>query len=222
MSEIRLILREDDEYITVEEVSEGISKTKRIEPDSLTECIAGSLRRSGITSGLLPTNCIAANFNDDGSKSVAILHPELYADLTFYKTEYPNFPIPRMVFGFQLRADGIVTSCLVGVVGLADRLTPDSPLYTYPFSNVSANFHLCTGANRFPKCERLYTMASLPYFVVSMPNNMDHYAPGKNKQGWDLREMLEILKDKTPEFYYSDVLIPNGKTLNDFLKEVAK
>ncbi len=30
--------------------------------------------------------------------------------------------------------------------------------------------------------------------------------------------VMELLKDKEPAFYYSDVLIPNGAVLNDFIK----
>ena len=29
--------------------------------------------------------------------------------------------------------------------------------------------------------------------------------------------LFESLKDKDPSYYYSDVLIPNGKTLKDFI-----
>ena len=31
------------------------------------------------------------------------------------------------------------------------------------------------------------------------------------------RDLLEHLKDKDSSYYYSDVLIPNGKTLKDFI-----
>ena len=31
------------------------------------------------------------------------------------------------------------------------------------------------------------------------------------------RELLEYLKNKDSSFYYSDVLIPNGKTVSDFM-----
>lgn len=31
------------------------------------------------------------------------------------------------------------------------------------------------------------------------------------------RELLEHLKDKDPAYYYTDVLIPSGKTIKDFM-----
>lgn len=34
----------------------------------------------------------------------------------------------------------------------------------------------------------------------------------------ELRDLFETLRDKTPEYYYTDVLIPSGKTLADFIQ----
>ena len=36
-------------------------------------------------------------------------------------------------------------------------------------------------------------------------------------RGLQYRDLLEHLKDKEPSYYYSDVLIPNEKTLKDFI-----
>ena len=32
------------------------------------------------------------------------------------------------------------------------------------------------------------------------------------------RELLNHLKDKAPSYYYTDVLVPSGKTLKDFIE----
>jgi len=37
--------------------------------------------------------------------------------------------------------------------------------------------------------------------------------------GLEMRELLEFLKDKPPEYYYSDILIPSNMTLGDFITE---
>ena len=89
-------------------------------------------------------------------------------------------------------------------------------MYHYPLSNVDG-FHLCTGNNPFPKCENLYTLGSLPYYILSMPNNNDYFNASLNKQGMEMRDLLELLKDKDTAFYYSDILIPNGAVLDDFI-----
>ena len=61
-------------------------------------------------------------------------------------------------------------------------------------------------------------LASLPYDIMAMPNNNDHFNHSLNKPGLEMRDLLELLKDKEPAFYYSDVLIPSGRVLNDFIE----
>ena len=46
---------------------------------------------------------------------------------------------------------------------------------------------------------------------------MHSYSESNNKLGLGYRELMEHLKDKDPAYYYSDILIPNGKTLRDFI-----
>jgi hypothetical protein len=121
------------------------------------------------------------------------------------------------VFGFSISKEGRVSSCRLGVIANDDMLKPGTKMYSYPFSNVSG-FRLCTGNNTFPKCGSVHTIASLPYFILSMPNNNDHFEPLHNKQKLEMRDLLELLKDKDQAFYYSDILISNRATLNDFIK----
>jgi hypothetical protein len=52
---------------------------------------------------------------------------------------------------------------------------------------------------------------------MAMPNNNDHFKPSNNKPRLEMRDLLELIKDKEPAFYYSDILIPNGAVLNDFI-----
>ena len=55
------------------------------------------------------------------------------------------------------------------------------------------------------------------YFIMSMPNNNDHYRNERTKFDVELRQLFEMLKDKEPKAYYKDVLIESGKTLQDFV-----
>ena len=52
---------------------------------------------------------------------------------------------------------------------------------------------------------------------MAMPNNNDRFMAVLNKPELEMRDLLELLKDKQPAFYYSDVLLPSGKALNDFI-----
>lgn len=217
MSETVIRISEDGK-ITVERDLEGVKSFKQIAPDTLIQCIDRSLLRGAVHSGLLPKNCISFSAFDDGDKEVVLVYQESRADISYFGTEYKSFPLPRLVFGFKLTAEGRVSSCKLGVAENTKTLKPDTKMYHYPLSNVSG-FHLCTGNNALPKCTSLHTLSSLPYYIMSMPNNNDYFKASNNMLHLEMRDLLELLKNKEPSFYYSDILIPNGKTLNDFIKE---
>lgn len=215
MSETVIRISEDGK-ITVERDLEGVKSFKQIAPDTLIQCIDRSLLRGVVHSGLLPKNCVSFNAFDDGDKEVVLVYPENRADVSYFGTEYKGFPLPRLVFGFKLTAEGRVRSCKLGVVENTGNLKPDTKMYHYPLSNVNG-FHLCTGNNVLPKCTSLHTLSSLPYYIMSMPNNNDYFKASNNKPNLEMRDLLELLKDKDSSFYYSDILIPNGAILNDFI-----
>lgn len=147
-------------------------------------------------------------------------YPRLRADLSLYKTPYPDFPIPRLVFGFSVgAADGAVSACRIGVI--ADETpTPDTIMYHYPFSNVDSSGSLCIGANTLPKYKELRKAAGLPALLLSIPNNFDRFDPSDNQLGLDYRDLMQHLKDKEPAYYYTDILIPNGQTLAHFIQHM--
>ena len=204
----------DDGRVMVERDSEGIKSFKQIDPDTLVKCIDKSMVRGAVRTGLLPKGCVSVSMHDDGSRDVVLLYTEGRADISYFGTEYKNFPLP---LGFRLTEEGRVGSCKLGVVENSGRLKPDTKMYHYPLSNVSG-FHLCTGNNTFPKCGSLHTLASLPYYIMAMPNNNDHFNHSLNKPGLEMRDLLELLRDKEPSFYYSDVLLLSGRILNDFIE----
>ena len=207
----------NDGSITVENDVGGVKSFKQIAPDTLVECINQSILRGSVSSGLLPKNCISFTAHDSGERDVVLLHSENRADISYFGTEYKNFPLPRLVFGFLLSREGRVSSCRLGVIANDDMLKPETKMFHYPLSNVNG-FHLCTGNNTFPQCKSLHTLGSLPYYITAMPNNSDHFKSSLNKFGLEMRDLLELLKDKEQNYYYENVLIPNGAVLNDFIK----
>jgi len=215
VSELLIRIRGDG-TVAVEDERDGVKGFKEISPDSLLECINKSILRGGMSSGLLPSGCLSFTTYDSGDKAVFILHPESRADISYYGSAYTNFPIPKLVFGFYITKENRISQCRLGVAANSKRLNPSSPMYVYPFSNV-LDTRLCTGNNILPKCQSLHTLGSVPYYILSMDNNNDHFTPNNNSQGLEMRNLLELLQDKTPEYYYSDILIPSGKTLGDFI-----
>lgn len=197
--------------------ADGVMSTKNVSPNSLVACIRDSRYDDGeYTSGLLPEGCISVTLGKRYS-TFFIRYPELYADFTYHGTEYLRFPIPRLVFAFRyMPAEGKVAGCSLCVVK-DEKLTLETPAFWYPFSNVSDAGHICTGNNVLPVYKdpsRLHTLAG---YILRLPNNNDHFNKNHNRLGAEFRDLLEYLKDKAPDHYYTDVLVENKRTLKDFL-----
>lgn len=144
----------EDGIIEVEQKKGPLISRKEISRDQLLNCFRKSvyIREDAppvLSSGFLPLNTLAVRQTKE-SVSVVVWYPRLRADLSLYKTPYPDFPIPRLVFGFSVgAADGAVSACRIGVI--ADETpTPDTIMYRYPFSNVDSSGSLCIGTNTLP------------------------------------------------------------------------
>ena len=166
-----------------------------------------------LSSGFLPLNTLAVRQTKE-SVSVVVWYPRLRADLSLYKTPYPDFPIPRLVFGFSVgAADGAVSACRIGVI--ADETpTPDTIMYRYPFSNVDSSGSLCIGTNTLPQYKELRKAAGLPALLLSIPNNFDRFDPSDNQLGLEYRDLMQHLKDKEPAYYYGSIKVPQFYMLN--------
>lgn len=207
-----------DGKICVETEEKGITSVKYTDADSILKCLRASIRFDGrVDSGVLPQNCIAYSGDVNKNTFVAVSFEERMFDIMFEKTEYKNFPLPRLVFGFRIDSNGRVIRVRLGVTE-EGRLTPKSKMFIYPFSNVSG-FALCTGSNSLPEIKSLHQLNGLTYFILKMPNNYDMYRPENTKLNMDYRSLLDHLKDKDSRYYYDNVLIGMGKTLNDFITE---
>ena len=122
----------------------------------------------------------------------------------------------------ETSADGVLNWVPV-YEGVAESgiLRENSKMFVYPFSNVNNNFSLCTGDNELPAIKSPYSLSNMPDYILSLPDNDDYFNIRNNRLQLNHRELMEHLADKSPEYYYSDILIPSGKTLADFYKEVS-
>lgn len=215
--ELRIRIIPEDGQVLIETYTDGIVKCKEIQEDALLDCLKNSIQHNYISSGLLPPNCLHVGINSDGNKFYCLWYPRLYADISYHETPYPNFPLPRLVFAFRVDTDGKVSECRLGVTA-DERLTPETAMFRYPFSNVSgSDGRICIGCNTLPQYKTPHALASLPAFLLSIPNGDHSFNRLNNKLELEYRDLLEHLKDKDPSYYYSDVLVPNGKTLKDFI-----
>jgi len=211
----------DSAEIFVEERKNGIKSCKCISLNDLLVCIKSSLKEIKPTyNAVLPKNALFYSCcPETGSFSAAMEYPYNKADITYMNTEYRDFPLPKLVFGFKV-AGKKIKKVYLGITGNG-ILRESSLMYTYPFSNVSNDFILCTGGNSLPEIKSPYSLSNMPDYILSLPDNDDYYNIRHNRLELGHRELMEHLADKSPEHYYSDILIPSGKTLSDFYREVA-
>lgn len=208
----------DTVEVAVEQLTDGVVSRKLVTPESLARCFLQSKFDSEVYhTGLLPDGCIATTVS--ASETVYFIrHSQLRSDITYYGTEYPNFPLPRLIFAFRYRhEEHKVTGSRMCVVQ-DTRITLDMPTYTYPFSNVSDPAgDICLGNNALPIYKDPTRLSTLPDYILRMPNNNDGFFNNRNKPKLEYRDLLELLKDKEPSYYYSDILIPNNRTLKEFI-----
>ena len=90
---------EHGEIVVEQKMKGGVTARKNISPQALIDTLVGSRYDDAFyATGLLPEGCVAATVGQD-TVTYFIRYPELYADISYYGTEYLKFPIPRLVFG---------------------------------------------------------------------------------------------------------------------------
>lgn len=194
----------------------GVVAYKEISPVDVYFALNGSYTTQVLlSSGFLPENCLHVALNS-AEKHMVLWNPELRADVSYGAIEYPDFPIPRMVFGLRMLDNGKVVECSIGVAA-DEKPTPDTVMYRYPFSNVHSDGKVCTGNNVMPRYRKLSALRNFPRYLLGLTDNDDLFSSENNRLGLGHRELLEHLKDKEPSYYYSDVLVPTGTTLQEFI-----
>ena len=95
----------------------GVTSRKDICPEDLFRAIIHATNQvSFVPSGLLPRGCFSVELCESGAKRYCLLCQQRYADITYHSTLYERFPLPKLVFGFQISEQGMVSSCRLGVV----------------------------------------------------------------------------------------------------------
>ena len=202
--------------IVEEQKPGGIAAYREIDPLELYYVINQSYASNDyLDSGFLPEHCLHLSMSAT-EKYFVLWNPELRADVIYGDREFPNFPIPRLVFGVRVLENGKVAECSMGVV--ADEApTMDTLMFFYPFSNVHSDDRVCTGNNVLPRYRKISALKNFPRYLLGLPDNDDKYDSEHNRLKLSHGELLEHLKDKDPAYYYTDILVSNGKTLGDFI-----
>ena len=185
----------DSAEIFVEERKNGIKSCKCISLNDLLVCIKSSIREiKPIYRAVLPKNALFYSCcPETGSFSAAMEYPYNKADITYMNTEYRDFPLPKLVFGFKV-AGKKIKKVYLGITGNG-ILRESSLMYTYPFSNVSSDFVLCTGGNALPEIKSPYSLSNMPDYILGLPDNDDYFNIKNNRLQLNHRELMEHLAD---------------------------
>ena len=107
----------DSAEIFVEERKNGIKSCKCISLNDLLVCIKSSLKEIKPTyNAVLPKNALFYSCcPETGSFSAAMEYPYNKADITYMNTEYRDFPLPKLVFGFKIGGSGKILRVYLGV-----------------------------------------------------------------------------------------------------------
>lgn len=206
----------EDLNIVVDDCRGKTVKHKVISMNTFVKLVEKNVEITTVHTGILPDRCVSYTENQNGSRYVVTDLGKFRIDLIYENTKYEDFPVPRLLFGFEVDKDFKITKVNVAVSDMG-TLRENTKLYKYPFSNVSG-FDMCIGQNVMPKIKSLRQLNGIPYYIFSMPDNNDRYSPDRTNLNMEYRTMLEFLRDKDEKFYYENVLIPTGKTLSDFIK----
>lgn len=124
-------------------------------------------------------------------------------------------PLPRLLFLFQRHGNRITHKALVAV-DEEGAITPETPLFAYPLSNVYDDTNCCWHLPDKP-----YAVADLPGLMrafFTTPNNWDLYQ-ARNLSQLDYRGLIHALTER--ETFPSEWLRPLGMTWHDWIQKFA-
>ncbi len=131
----------DSAQIFIEQTVGGTKVTKSAQLDDILLCLQTGKKitdedrikpAASAYSAVLPPNTLFySHLTDTDAYSVALEYPYNTADITYMETEYPDFPLPKLVFGFKVNRDGKIQAVYSGVTENC-TLREDTPMYFYP------------------------------------------------------------------------------------------
>jgi hypothetical protein len=124
-----------------------------------------------------------------------------------------NIGYPRLLFRFFFLA-GEFMSLHVRAVKGTKPVRKDTPLYSYPFSNVYSDGRACLGSYKYPPVKEPLNVETYPEVFFEMVNTIElHYPLGGNMP---LSKLIEICRDRE---FDDNLLIPCGETYEAFARK---
>ena len=126
----------EDLNIVVDDCRGKTVKHKVISMNTFVKLVEKNVEITTVHTGVLPDRCVSYTENQNGSRYVVTDLGKFRIDLIYENTKYEDFPVPRLLFGFEVDKDFKITKVNVAVSDMG-TLRENTKLYKYPFSNVS-------------------------------------------------------------------------------------
>jgi hypothetical protein len=123
---------------------------------------------------------------------------------------------PRLIFKWNLSKTSagkwkVSLSKIVAVKGTR-RISADTPVYQFPYSNVDSNGNVCMGGNQWPEISDMAELETLHSVFFHSPFSNDWGA--KTKLNKRLEELFgDIFNEKD---FDDEVLVPYGRSFSQF------
>ncbi|EGT0690995.1 hypothetical protein ACSW9V_15385 (plasmid) [Clostridium perfringens] len=127
--------------------------------------------------------------------------------------------MPRMLIAIRL-VNSVFNAMYVNVIK-DSKVTLDTQMYEYPFSNVNSyNGHVCFGRNIFKqKFETVESMFRIINYFFEIPNTMETFNILNNSGAFQFRELAELLADTE---FDDGLLVPKKCAVNTYSKWIEK
>ena len=148
-----------------------------------------------------------------------LLREGVSANFKYKNKVYNNVAMPKTLFAIKVFND---RCCNIKIAAVkTNRITNNTTIYRYPFSNVFDTRNVCLGSNTFSDFDLngIQNLPMIPEMFLAMTNNNDGYA-GSNTSNFQYEELLELLSEST---FDNNILRESytSKTYNDFIKSLT-
>ena len=156
--------------------------------------------KKALDSNILPNNdalgvsTVRYRKNSNDTEEYFLLLKRTRCDIKYHSDLFKDVGIPNLIFMIKIFEGQLRTMRVCAVK--ETRITNNTQIYHYPFSNVGSDGSVCFGRNaiyefRYDNIENLF---SVPFIFLSMPNNDDMY--GDNLSDLKYRELLTLLENE--------------------------
>lgn len=145
--------------------------------------------------------------------------PKKQMDYYYYNSEMKAVGFPRLIFGYRI-VDQRVSSIYIFAVKEDGRIKENTPLYKFPYANVSDSGLVCMGTNPLPLIKDIQQIGTLHNLFFAAPSSACHYYGLRNNSGFnDLRDLYNHMSNNQ---FPDEWLVSMETSFGEFFKKLMK